>query len=254
MAKQQCGLCGKKGVKLVESHVIPRAFYRDITNPDRPFKLLSDDANVFPKTSRTGVYDRIVCIDCERLFGPWDDYVSGLLFRNIPDGKTGTNTDQLTLYYSNFDRHKLRMFFLSLLWRAHASDQDFFSAVDVGPHSASIAEALLTNDPNKAKEVDVLLTIFATEMTSGFLCPIRERNDYFNCYRFCFPGFSCLIKVDQRPFTGSWKHFGINNSDKIYLLVRSFQDSPEFAALREAALTVLRRGKDPWGRELEWTK
>jgi hypothetical protein len=60
-----CKGCGKDK-KLVKSHIIPAAFFRDLTDGEDDLNLVSGDQIGIAKRSRTGIYDKsILCKDCE---------------------------------------------------------------------------------------------------------------------------------------------------------------------------------------------
>lgn len=77
-----CKLCGQQA-KLVDAHIIPEAFFRDLQTPGAsPLQIVSNDSAMYPERSHIGVYDKnIVCKDCELKFVPWDSYAARLLIQ-----------------------------------------------------------------------------------------------------------------------------------------------------------------------------
>jgi hypothetical protein len=64
---------------LIRAHIIPVGLYPKNPNGDR-FQYSLDGEGTRPKKKVPhGVYgDRLVCAECERRFGPWDDYAKRL--------------------------------------------------------------------------------------------------------------------------------------------------------------------------------
>ena len=73
-----CRLCGKDK-KLVESHIIPKKFYTPLFVEKQSPRIISNKPGFYPKKSPSGIYDKIVCVECERIFSPWDDYAQKVL-------------------------------------------------------------------------------------------------------------------------------------------------------------------------------
>src|SRR5262249_26612576 len=62
-----CKLCGNDR-SLVRSHIIPDAFNRALKGEkDSPPKLISTNPEMYPKRQPGGLYEEIVCDECEQL-------------------------------------------------------------------------------------------------------------------------------------------------------------------------------------------
>lgn len=137
-----CKLCGCHK-ELVDSHIIPKSFYfRDKDEIDKGVNSKILSANDYPQRSSEGVYDQIVCGECEKSFGCWDDYAAQLLKCSKQDRELINPVDcSLWGYeYRDVDYSKLKMFFMSLLWRVNASTKGFFSEFQL---PESLADELL---------------------------------------------------------------------------------------------------------------
>jgi hypothetical protein len=96
---------------------------------------------------------------------------------------------------------KLKLFFLSMLWRAYASKLDFYSHVELGSHEAIIRSCITKKiaPPHNEYEI-VLFCIPDHPLPSSIIPPWRDRRrGGVNVYRFYLPGLFAMIKVDQRP-------------------------------------------------------
>jgi hypothetical protein len=120
----QCKFCHQDR-KLVKAHVVPRRFFE--INPAELPRLATDKDGTFPKRAPTGIYDmELVCETCERLVSPYDDYAQRLLRTNREAASQVVHEQQVIAYnYSRYDYQKLKVVFLSLLWRASESSTYF---------------------------------------------------------------------------------------------------------------------------------
>src|SRR5689334_10663585 len=118
-----CRLCGKSAA-LVRSHIIPRSFF-DIDSDGTT--LFSNGPGKLPRRAPVGVYDRIICSDCEDSFSLYDDYAFRTLKRDLPSYERVYHQGQFAgLVARNPDFRLLKMFVISLLWRASVTTHDFY--------------------------------------------------------------------------------------------------------------------------------
>jgi len=190
-----CRLCGSS-TPLVRAHIVPSSFYE--IPKDEAIKILPSEDGAFPKKSQTGVYDsNIVCLKCEQSFSPYDSYAHRTLLTQreklSPVRHEGT---VIAWSRPNFDYPLLKLFFLSLLWRASASSHVVYAGVQLGPHEDCIASLIRSADPGSPEEYSVVLARFPTAM--GMLNPQKERHCGINFYRLYLAEYVAIVKVDRR--------------------------------------------------------
>jgi hypothetical protein len=123
-----CKLCGKDE-KLIKSHIIPESLWPHRKHGGKQ-KVYSSLSKHYPKRSQKGIYDTaILCENCEKLFSPWDDYAQTLLLSDIEKNYIIENGKIVCFEIKDYDYHKLKLFFISLLWRASVSTHEFFQGV-----------------------------------------------------------------------------------------------------------------------------
>jgi hypothetical protein len=111
-----CKFC-KKDKKLIKAHVVPEAFFRELKSGKKSPVLVDDSPNTFPKRSPIGVYDKnLVCIDCESLFGNWDNYGQSFILNVDEREKLNKNGSVIADVVKDIDYDKLKLFFISILW------------------------------------------------------------------------------------------------------------------------------------------
>jgi hypothetical protein len=133
-----CKLC-QQDRPLIRSHIIPDAFNRDIKGDDaKPPVMISNNPEHRSKRRPGGHYDDgLVCGPCEQLFSPWDDYAARFFLNQFrEDGQPlNASTGEVMAYrYDNVDHKNLKLFAISLLWRAAATSIEFCRRVTIGPY------------------------------------------------------------------------------------------------------------------------
>lgn len=233
MAK--CKLCGLDGERMARSHIIPRSLYAGtIRCESGPARIISNKDGVHPRRSPNGVYDdSILCLACEASLADLDDYANEFLMETKPDEVLAISGESLAEKYDSVDMEKLKLFFLSLLWRMNATNHEMFAGVELGPYEIPITEALLKRDLSLAPQVDTVISKFQDEQAVGFLGPHPMRIEGVNGYRVCFAYHSCWLKVDKRAFPGPFKHIALSTGTPVHILSREFDGSPEKRAMVE---------------------
>jgi hypothetical protein len=232
-----CKLCLQEK-KCVESHIIPESFFRLIKENGKPILILPDKIEKYPEKSHTGIYDEnLVCEDCEKLFSPWDNYGHLFLVANFPKDKQFLDGDKVLAYViENFDYHKLKLFFISMLWRASASSYKHFSHINTGPFEDTLKRMIVNNDPGDKNYFSVILTKFNNEsIATAMLNPHREKLEGINYYSIYLGGFKVFIKVDNRESSELMKNFILAPNSPLYVVIRDFRRSSEFKVMKKIA-------------------
>jgi len=234
-----CQLC-KQDAPLVKSHIIPRSFYRIVKNRgNNELNILSNIANEHPKKSRIGIYDKIVCESCERLFSPWDDYTQALLLRKISNQIPLIVDNQVLAYrLEGSDYHKLKLFFISLLWRASVSSHKFFSKIQTGRFEPLLNKAIRENDPGNNNFFSVNLAKFNKDLGTAMLDPHPERFEGVNYYRFYLAEYIAHIKVDQRRASPILSDVALSQDKPLIIINRDLHKSAEFRVLQDIIRTI----------------
>ena len=154
-----CKLTGNDG-QPAKAHIIPESFYLINRSEKGPLKLVTNTSGVYPKRSWTGIYDEtIVTQEGEKRFLEWDDYAYRLLVEQINTAAELKHRGSVLAYiYDSFDYPKLKLFFLSVLWRAGVSSHPVFKRVKLGPHSSTLRNAILEANPGNS---DFYATVLA---------------------------------------------------------------------------------------------
>lgn len=199
MSMATCKFCLAEGVKLVNSHIIPKAFYfQDGKGVNS--EILSENGR--SQRSPQGIYDQIVCDDCEKSFGAWDDYAFKLLKKDCPDhiAKHPENGLTLAYEYSDVDYPKLKLFFLSVMWRAHASSKGFFDRFQLPEELAQrLLTVLKSRVAPEAEDWAVFVGKSAHPISLVVAEPSLEKIDGALFAKIYLPCYVVYIKLDDSP-------------------------------------------------------
>jgi hypothetical protein len=66
---------------------------------------------------------------------------------------------------TNISYIKLKLFLLSVLWRASISTRPFFSCINLGPHEETLRRMILEGNPGEASDYPILFMTFANDKT-----------------------------------------------------------------------------------------
>ena len=119
---KNCPVCGK--VPRIKSHIIPEAF-------DIESSYLLFSSNGFPKRRPSGIWDWLLCDDCDnKWIGRYDNYgIQCLKYGRAETYRPIEVIDGKIIRALDYDYQKLSGFILSCLWRACLSSNEFYSAI-----------------------------------------------------------------------------------------------------------------------------
>lgn len=226
-----CKLTGKAGSP-VKAHIVPESFY--LIRPEQgPLRLVTNTPGRFPKRSPVGLYDStIVTAEGEACFAPWDSYAAELLLHGFPTA-TPLKQDQGQIVgyeYSSFDYTKLKLFFLSVLWRAGASSYEFFKRVNLGPHFEVLRNMLFNADPGRPDEYAVVLAVFDDDPEWAKIMdpfPGRYGRNGIRFYCLYVGNFIAYVKVDKRPADAPMRELQVTPDAPLRILRRAYAESKE---------------------------
>lgn len=195
-----CRWCADPARKLVNAHIIPEAFFRR-ASLSGTLNLLSSDETKFRKRAPIDVYDQeILCEVCEPNFGPWDTYAIELLTDPPKDSQEKRNGKEIVAYeVETYSYDLLKLFFVSVLWRAAVSVRPFFDRVKIGPYEQAAKSMLLEGRAGTPEEFSVTVCKLTPPLNQMFLDPHPNRFDGINFCQIYLGTYIAYIKLDKRP-------------------------------------------------------
>lgn len=233
-----CKLCNQDH-KLIKAHVIPESFFRPLRAEEKSPLLIS--AGNYIKRAPIGVYDKtILCEACEKRFGTWDDYAQSLLLQDFQNAHTLKNGNDIYGYvFDNFDYDKLKLFFISVLWRASISTLKFYENVQLNVFEEVAKDHIQNNNPGTIDDFSVMLAYFdELEGRRIILNPQQTRIENVNYYQFYLTGFIAYIKVDKRQTLGHQRKFIMSQGSELPIVRRPFDSSDERKLLSRMAKSI----------------
>ena len=240
-----CRYCGEDK-KLIKAHIIPEAFFRRIRGKQNSLRLFTNKANEFSKKSPIGVYDcNILCIECEKLFGNWDNYAQDFL-KDVPIKASPLMDAGNVIGYEvqNYNYSLLKLFFISLLWRAGVSKHSFYAKVKLGPYESLIKEHIAEKKPGTGEDFSVTLAKFNHKLVP-FFDPHPEKFEGINYYRFYLGSYVAYIKTDKRKTPKFHSEVMIKPNMPLLIVGRELERSKEFPLMKKIAISANKRIKKP---------
>ena len=241
----KCKFCFKDK-KPVDAHIIPRCFFETmrIRGDNRSFQLLSNTKNEHPRKSRIGLYDNnILCKECENIFHDYDDYACKTLLSDIDKYDhilNPHNEKEIGYKLDNINYKILKLFFISVLWRASVSEKKEFSAVNCisDLFKDRLKEMIRNSNPGDANDFLVIVRKFTDNLGKNFLMdPYKLQIKKINFYRFYLGGgYEFNIKVDETILEESdvLYAFSLKPENTFYVLFRdNLISSKEFPILKD---------------------
>ncbi len=235
---EECRFCGQVK-RLVKSHVVPQAIHKDVQPEDDVIKMYSNTRG-WGKKSLTGAYGQFLCQDCENHVGQDDQY--GIEFvRKYKDGRTGAPLGSFReRFIADVDYAKLKLWVMSMLWRADACGYEFFKRVNLGEKwRRSLTKSIRLREPGDVDYFAVTATLFDEKDDKEdygqiiMANPHRENVCGVNWYRFyVYGGFTFFIKVDQRKLPDELARYALREGEPFTILRRKFSNGEQEAFRR----------------------
>ena len=196
----------------------------------------------FPKKRPIGSYEKLLCEDCDQKIGVYDNYAQSILLGEL---EFYPEAMEKAYIIENYDYKKLKLFFISLLWRSSISKLEEFKLIDVGPFEPRLRELIIGEDLGLDDEFSVFITRFDSRnekikflAEKNILFPAKQKMDGLNYSIFYLTnGYKIYIKVDKRSSLEIYKKFILKkNKPLVILRIANFEKSQEFKIMCEAVL------------------
>jgi hypothetical protein len=230
-----CRLCRSKR-KLVESHIIPESMYPFGDGPRQPLVKIQLGQHTRRGRSPAGEYDPgLVCEQCEAIFSPWDDYAYRLLTKQPEASECIYEGGKLiACKISRYNYTKLKLFFISIMWKSTESDRPVFRQVRIGKrHTEMLAHMLRTSNPGTPDDYAVMIARLTDqgEAHKSVRSPYSTRWQERRFWRFYFGGYTCMIKVDQQPMPAQYSPYILTPDSPLRVMVMRFDKLEDYQHL-----------------------
>lgn len=224
-----CNLCKEEKELQRVCHVIPEFFYRDsnlfhgnhnLVKLDLRAFLENNEKKIISFKQKTGEFDQYkFCKECDsQILGAYETYAHDFFYaKEFPKGKELILSDNRGyVECSNTDYKKLKLFFLSILWRSNLSDRPIFSEIELNEfNEEEIREMILKGEPKNDTEFPIFFmnTYFDNTITKDYLFqPIRIRLADENGFIFAFAGMIIFFTIGIKGISNSLLKYRIQKS------------------------------------------
>lgn len=246
-AVARCRLCGRDR-SLVAAHIYPRAVAKLIGGPGDLPRTHFVDASEPAKRAPTGWYDAtILRAECDnKTLGPLDS--CGIAFLRLPVRPEELETARGVpiARRPGVDPLKLKLFTMSLLWRAAVSSRPEFSGVRLGPFEERLRQRIRDDDAGALDDFAVGITLRHDDPGELMVPPWRARfrGSGPTIYMMHLGSHTFFIKVDARPVPDFARHLMLDAGRDVLVSIDSVRRGPLGNILRRFfdAGSALERG------------
>jgi hypothetical protein len=205
--------------------------------------MFSNKAGEYPKRAPIGVYDtQILCKDCESIFGDWDNYAQDLLREEPKNSSPILNGSQVLGYEINsYNYDSLKLFFISISWRASVSAQPFYQRIHLGPYEEIAKNFIEQRDPGSENDFSVTLAKFDHPLGQTILDPHLERRNGVNYIRFYLGSYVAYIKTDKRKAPEPLLDFILKRNQPLIIIGRDLEQSKELPLIKKIVTVANKR-------------
>jgi hypothetical protein len=213
----KCRLCLKDSV-LNNSHIIPEYFYKPMYDTKHRFLKVSPEPNKKNKFVQKGLREYLLCNDCEQHINEFEKYANSVMFYEPPKN---INQNHRIAFIEGIDYKLMKLFQLSIIWRASVSSLQTFSEVKLGPHQERLRKMVLDSKPGKYTDYGCLQTAIFIErnkLASDLLMPVDlVKINNFKTYRFIFGGMMWLYFVSNHNEKFKYKNMFLQENGTLTL-------------------------------------
>jgi len=240
-----CKLCLAQA-ELRQSHIVPEWCYRPAYDEKHRALVKSTEFSA-TKFIQKGWREFLLCQNCETLFSKWESWFCTFWNESpgLPADMIGKTTEQHLFSMDGVDYAPLKLFHLSILWRASAANRREFDNVSLGPYEEKLRHMLLAEDPGPEDHYPIYGIVLTNddgsvvhEMVSK---PQRADIPRVTVYYFVYAGCEWTYYVTDHPDSLDRCHrevareMTVRTGKSLRLLVRPFQDCNTIKIWREQA-------------------
>ena len=230
-----CKLCnGNK--KLIKAHIIPRSFTLQTKGDSKQLLEARRHDKMAVHFNQNGFWDdSILCGDCDNGFSVWDEYGFNVL--GSPPDITALSKDQTAFILRGIDYKLLKLFILSLLWRASVTTHPFFVKIRLGVRENAIAQMLRNQNPGVNNDFPIVLVrlIVPEALRNSILAPRLQRTpEGILVNQLFLPSAKVMIKTSTGPFPNQLNDYVLRPCSPVSMLRMPLLPK-EYATVRKAA-------------------
>lgn len=216
-----CKLCLQNN-PLCDSHIIPKHFFLERSKSSGFFQIGNRD----PRKGKLpiGWYEKLLCRNCEEHFGRFDNYAAAF-FRGFENWEV-KQIKEFKLYKVNeYDYRLLKLFCMSVLWRASVASIPAFKDVSAGHLNEKLRLMLISDDPGGYEDFSTSLFVMQkaiNQLHKVILAPRKVNHANTNYYEIKFNEFICWIKVSDNKHSEIFPDITLTENAPLLLMEYPF--------------------------------
>lgn len=223
----RCKLCQEDTKLIKKSHIFPDFLYRDFYDDQHRLRKfnLAEMTKINPRFSKppTGIYEGgLLCHKCDgSRIGALETYVSLLLKGNKPlKIKVIKNVHGINIFKVNgIDSKVLKLFLLSILYRASISSHSEFKDVNLGPYEEKLRTALLNENLGNIRiQVSILKFARNSNFTRFIAQPIRSKIGHTTVYSVVINGYMIIYFLSESDMSKRMHNFRIRAENVLEIM------------------------------------
>lgn len=235
-AQERCKRCGCPG-PLADSHIVPAAFFRQIQGKGPILLQIGWSEDAHQRKIRKGPYvTDILCPGCDN----WLNTVyERQVIRALVHGHGVTSVyfireDIQSWRFDGVDLDLLKLFLLSVLWRAHITKMGPCKAFNLGSAATRIEEMVLSEDAGGQNEFPTLATRF--DYRAAVLFPHRSSLEGVPYWEVSLGDWHFFIKANSEPTPEPYDSCELISDGPRLTLPRDFWGSGHHDLLRDMVI------------------
>ena len=251
MINGHCKLCHQFR-PLCDSHALPDSAFKYIFRNSEGKAIVVIDDEKTPAQYSSDSWDvPLLCVECEGKLNEQYDSYGIAVFR----GQVGVSTRLADgIHFSGIDRQRLRMFFLSILWRISISPHESYGNIDLPVEWEDALHNALEHDKKLPSSVFTVAVYrlkdssptkgFTNETLRSFItAPFARQFSGFKSVCFLFFGFMVEVFLPKLPSAFKGRAGVLVGNSPVFLSpYQEILDIPEIMHLLVRALSKHRSG------------
>ncbi|MGB2697772.1 MAG: hypothetical protein WBD28_07935, partial [Candidatus Zixiibacteriota bacterium] len=194
--------------------------------------VLSTSSVEKTKYIQKGIREKLLCNHCEQYFSVIEKYARGILYGGV---EIQIAEEKSRILLKDIDYKKLKLFQLSLLWRASVAENDFFSELNTGPHEDILRQMLCARNPGDSYEYGCTMIFYALgeDKLMGELIrqPSLKWIDNHRCYKFVLGGCLWIFVVSKHSRNFIWRELFLTKDGNLTILKKKAKNDQELRKL-----------------------
>ncbi len=231
-----CHRCGTPG-PLADSHVIPAAFSRQIQGDSSILLQIGMADDAYQRKLRKGPYvTDLLCPACDNWLNQQYEQKA---IQSLVQGRgiTGVYLIQEGIQFWRMDAvdiKGLKLFLLSILWRAHNTQMDPYRTFNLRTAAGRIHEMVLAGDAGHSNEFPVIATRF--DVNAALLMPHDYELEGVPYWEVNLGDWHFLVKASAQPTPPPFDDFEIKETAPNFVIPREFWGSGHHDLLKDMVL------------------